>query len=92
MKLLVLFISKIKNPQNDFIFKSILDLLLLSRLFLHNGKHFRLFFRILTSVRVTDCCVDTPHVPGNGAVDSSRGCNADISHAVSERLATLLFW
>lgn len=50
------------------------------------------FFALFrNSAWFTGCCGDPPHVPGNDAVDSSRGYNADISHAASERLATLLF-
>lgn len=57
-----------------------------------NAEDLLWFFAfILDSAWFTGCCGDPPHVPGNDAVDSSRGYNADISHAASERLATLLF-
>lgn len=36
------------------------------------------------------CRGDSPQVAGDEAVDSSRGYNADLSHAVRERLASLL--
>lgn len=57
-----------------------------------NAEGLLCFFALIVNPACLQAvAVTPPHVPGNDAVDSSRGYNADISHAASERLATLLF-